>query len=76
MGSSMYASLRFRGRVLGLVALASQVRQTYAARDLMVFEILAAHDAACWIAHGGGAVIETASRCLIHRPAKEACDDA
>jgi len=53
MGSSMYAPLRFRGRVLGLVTLASQARHTYDAGDLVCFEILANHAAACWVAHGG-----------------------
>lgn len=53
MGSSMYAPLRWLGSVLGLITVASQARYTYAAEDLPLLEIAAAHAASMWVALGG-----------------------
>lgn len=53
MGSSVYAPLFWRGKILGQLAVAAQARWTMRPADLDILVACSHIAAACWVAHGG-----------------------
>ncbi len=58
-GSTVFAPLLWKGEYLGVLICANAARGTFGERDLMTHQAFAHIAAACWIAQGGPAWMET-----------------